>query len=82
MEAIETDGDFAVPPSFLAMPRWRAEGADWLADLPQTIRSQCLRWGPRDRVVFRAVDYWLWGLHHGLTEDPGRCHRLLASFSG
>ena len=25
----------------------------------------------------RAVDYWLWGLDNGLTEDPIRCHRLL-----
>ncbi|MGA8115949.1 MAG: aminoglycoside phosphotransferase family protein, partial [Actinocatenispora sp.] len=27
----------------------------------------------------RAVDYWLWGLAVGLTEDPVRCHRLLDS---
>ncbi len=27
-------------------------------------------------VVFRTVDYWLWGLRHGLTEDPVRCRRL------
>ncbi|GIM88641.1 aminoglycoside phosphotransferase family protein [Paractinoplanes toevensis] len=32
----------------------------------------------RDWVVFRAVDYWLWGLTAGLTEDPQRCRRLLA----
>jgi streptomycin 6-kinase len=34
----------------------------------------------RDWVVFRAVDYWLWGLTAGLTEDPERCRRLLAPF--
>jgi streptomycin 6-kinase len=28
-------------------------------------------------TIVRAVDYWLWGLDHGLTEDPVRCHRLL-----
>ncbi|HEY1485911.1 MAG TPA: aminoglycoside phosphotransferase family protein [Micromonosporaceae bacterium] len=34
----------------------------------------------RDWVVFRAVDYWLWGLGVGLTEDPPRCARLLTAF--
>lgn len=28
-------------------------------------------------VIFRTVDYWLWGLRHGLTEDPVRCARLI-----
>jgi streptomycin 6-kinase len=27
------------------------------------------------------VDYWLWGLENGLTEDPERCRRLLASLA-
>jgi streptomycin 6-kinase len=31
-------------------------------------------------VVFRTVDYWLWGLANGLTEDPKRCRRLLEVF--
>ncbi len=31
----------------------------------------------RDWVLFRTVDYWLWGLGVGLTEDPQRCRRLL-----
>jgi streptomycin 6-kinase len=31
-------------------------------------------------TVVRAVDYWLWGLDHGLTEDPRRCARLLEAF--
>ena len=35
----------------------------------------------RTWVVFRAVDYWLWGLDHGLTEDPVRCARLVDIFS-
>ncbi len=29
-------------------------------------------------AVVRCVDYWLWGLEHGLTDDPVRCHRILA----
>ncbi|WP_020580402.1 aminoglycoside phosphotransferase family protein [Actinopolymorpha alba] len=28
-------------------------------------------------TIVRAVDYWLWGLGAGLTEDPVRCRRLL-----
>jgi len=28
-------------------------------------------------VVARCVDYWLWGLEHGLTIDPARCQRIL-----
>jgi streptomycin 6-kinase len=34
----------------------------------------------RDWIVFRTIDYWLWGLRAGLTEDPVRCHRLARSF--
>jgi streptomycin 6-kinase len=34
----------------------------------------------RDWVVFRTVDYWLWGLNYGLTEDPQRCQRLASVF--
>jgi streptomycin 6-kinase len=35
----------------------------------------------RDWVVFRAIDYWLWCLSHGLTEDPVRCERLTRVFA-
>ncbi|MFF1822227.1 aminoglycoside phosphotransferase family protein [Kribbella sp. NPDC058245] len=35
----------------------------------------------RHWVVYRAVDYWLWGLANGLTEDPVRCERLLKALS-
>jgi streptomycin 6-kinase len=35
----------------------------------------------RDWVVFRTVDYWLWGLSVGLTTDPVRCRRLLDAMS-
>jgi len=31
----------------------------------------------RSWATVRAVDYWLWGLENGLTEDPLRCSRLL-----
>jgi streptomycin 6-kinase len=31
----------------------------------------------RTSVIYRTVDYWLWGLRHGLTEDPARCRRLV-----
>lgn len=31
-------------------------------------------------TVVRAVDYWLWGLENGLTEDPLRCARLADAF--
>jgi streptomycin 6-kinase len=34
----------------------------------------------RDWVIFRTVDYWLWGLNAGLTEDPVRCARLVDAF--
>jgi streptomycin 6-kinase len=34
----------------------------------------------RDWVVFRTVDYWLWALTAGLTEDPRRCLRLVSAF--
>ncbi|GIH10176.1 aminoglycoside O-phosphotransferase [Rhizocola hellebori] len=34
----------------------------------------------RDWVLLRAVDYWLWGLRAGLTEDPVRCRRLVQVF--
>lgn len=33
----------------------------------------------RDWVVFRGIDYWLWGLGAGLTDDPRRCQRLLSA---
>jgi streptomycin 6-kinase len=29
-----------------------------------------------DWVRYRTVDYWLWALANGLTEDPERCRRL------
>ena len=47
-----------------------------------TIVAEALldRASARAWVVFRAVDYWLWGLNVGLTEDPPRCRRVLSAF--
>jgi streptomycin 6-kinase len=28
-------------------------------------------------ALVRCIDYWLWGLEHGLTEDPKRCRRIV-----
>lgn len=35
----------------------------------------------REWVVVRSMSYLLWGLRHGLTEDPPRCRRLLEIFA-
>jgi streptomycin 6-kinase len=35
----------------------------------------------RDWVVIRSTSYLLWGISHGLTEDPPRCRRLLDVFA-
>lgn len=35
----------------------------------------------RRLVTVRAMSYLLWGLEHGLTEDPPRCRRLLDIFA-
>jgi streptomycin 6-kinase len=39
-------------------------------------------WRAQQLVVVRAMSYLLWGLEHGLTEDPPRCRRLLEIFAG
>jgi streptomycin 6-kinase len=54
--------------------------ADVLACLDLLVRSAGL--DPRRArtwAYFRTVDYWLWGLRHGLTEDPVRCGRLIGA---
>ena len=33
-------------------------------------------------TVVRCVDYWLWGLGSGLTEDPLRCAAVVDAFTG
>lgn len=47
-----------------------------LVDAGKLDAEKALAW-----TVARAVDYWLWGLGVGLTEDPVRCHRLLAALT-
>jgi streptomycin 6-kinase len=29
----------------------------------------------------RSIDYWPWGLDHGLTSDPRRCHRIASALT-
>jgi streptomycin 6-kinase len=31
----------------------------------------------RGWAIVRCVDYWLWGVEHGLTRDPKRCQHIL-----
>lgn len=57
------------------------EMTDIVAHFDIAVREAALdRDRARDWVVFRAVDYWLWGLSAGLTEDPVRCARLVSAF--
>ncbi|MEB0266805.1 aminoglycoside phosphotransferase family protein [Cryobacterium sp. 10I5] len=42
----------------------------------QLDRKRAWKW-----VLYRSVDYWLWGLDNGLTTDPERCRRLVAIFA-
>ncbi|MEU5157077.1 aminoglycoside phosphotransferase family protein [Glycomyces sp. NPDC021274] len=35
----------------------------------------------RGWAIVRAIDYWLWGLDVGLTEDPLRCRRLVEALT-
>ncbi|MFL6741206.1 MAG: aminoglycoside phosphotransferase family protein [Sphingomicrobium sp.] len=44
----------------------------YLCDVAGLESSKALHW-----TRFRCVDYWLWGVSAGLTEDPQRCERML-----
>jgi streptomycin 6-kinase len=58
-----------------------ADGAEIREHFATIVREAELDPGrARDWVVFRAVDYWLWGLGAGLTIDPERCRRILQAF--
>ncbi|GAA2111114.1 aminoglycoside phosphotransferase family protein [Microlunatus panaciterrae] len=46
-----------------------------LVDQAELCEERAYAW-----VVLRSVDYWVWGLDHGLTEDPVRCARLVGLF--
>ncbi|MGW9030063.1 hypothetical protein ACWGQ5_39425 [Streptomyces sp. NPDC055722] len=32
-------------------------------------------------TVVRCIDYWLWGLDSGFTEDPLRCAAIVDAFT-
>ena len=32
-------------------------------------------------MFVRSIDYWLWGLDHGLTSHPRRCHRIASALA-
>lgn len=59
-----------------------ADDAEIRADLGMVVAAahldpdRALAW-----ALFRTVDYWLWGLDNGLTEDPVRCARLFAALA-
>jgi len=36
----------------------------------------------RNWSIVRCADYWLWALENGLTEDPGRCQRIIEILMG
>jgi streptomycin 6-kinase len=40
-------------------------------------RERALEW-----ALFRVLEYWLWALNLGLTEDPARCQRLVRALGG
>lgn len=42
------------------------------ADAADLDRDRARRW-----ALLRAVEYWLWGLKAGFTEDPVRCRRIV-----
>jgi streptomycin 6-kinase len=52
------------------------------ADAIMVLLGQIVEGGHLDQdmamawALVRTIDYWLWGLQHGLTEDPVRCERL------
>ncbi len=57
------------------------EMTDIVAHFDIAVREAALdRDHARDWVIYRAVDYWVWGLSAGLTEDPVRCARLVSAF--
>ncbi len=65
---------------------WRLDEAERGADV-RALLDVLVRAGELDRdkaeawTIVRAVDYWLWGLSAGLTEDPVRCRRLLETLA-
>lgn len=77
------DPEYSVPELMWTRLDEAAEPADVrdllaaLADAGGLDRDRARAW-----TVVRAVDYWLWGLDIGLTEDPVRCRRLVHTLAG
>lgn len=75
---------FAGPPEFgIAQLLWRVldkvESPNQLQDAFDILvtTAQLDTQKSRDWTVVRIIDYWLWALEHGLTEDPVRCQTVL-----
>ncbi|HEX4212386.1 MAG TPA: aminoglycoside phosphotransferase family protein [Candidatus Dormibacteraeota bacterium] len=49
---------------------------DVIVDAAGLDRERAAIWG-----FVRAIDYWVWGLDNGLTEDPVRCNRVAAALA-
>jgi streptomycin 6-kinase len=49
---------------------------DTLVEHGQLDRAKAVAWG-----FVRSIDYWLWGLEHGLTVDPLRCERVASALA-
>ena len=72
------DPEFAVP-EMLWSRLDEADGATGLRRLLSALVDGAGLDASRARgwAIVRCVDYWLWGLENGLTEDPQRCRRIL-----
>lgn len=66
-----------------APPLWRrVDAMAGPAELAARLDALCAAaaidpWRARAWSLVRCLDYWLWGLSVGLTEDPARCARVL-----
>lgn len=77
---IAGDPEFAVPELMWT----RADELDHDSDVRELMATLVASGGLRESVargwtIVRCVDYWLWGLENGLTEDPKRCERILSA---
>lgn len=64
----------------------RLEEIEAAGGLPIAITSLCraAALDPANTMAWtlvRCVEYWLWGLSVGLTEDPARCRRIIAALA-
>ncbi len=85
--AIDPDAAVGAPERSVAELLWTR--ADELPDaqavtrlLGVLVESGQLDWARAAAWGFvRSVDYWLWGLQHGLTADPLRCRRIAGALA-